>query len=639
MLYKQRKLGTFVTLLGLAGSFCINSLGFNTEARAQYSELPKIKPAPISAIHFLVPAIGYHTHGIKTMIVEDVPTHLRHPHFVLYDPNKHNPHFKAIVGQNVFEKVKVIELGTKSNLPGPGTRKLLLDFSDFKDNGPVEVHLRGHDVKSSLFPVASFVYWDALKPVMRSFFFERCGQEVDAPKIRLFHGACHTEDAPLANPSSEARRVDAVGGWHNGDSYDKSVSLTAIATSELMGVDEGDGPWANRPLRKFSMDYPFSEPGLGTTDDFHHEVRHGLDWLRAMQRKQDGAMYSGVRGTEPASLQKSLRTPDEDEQPRLVDGVATRETADAVAAFAQGARDFSQADMGYSVKLLMLAEKGWEFLQAHPEPIPVGRDAKDDQNHRFWALAELYAATGKEVYHKAFLQQLSTLTSIQTPSLENPALLGLVHYALYAPKPDAAALTSIKNQLDQMAASIAEAVENDPYGAGLARFATTSNRRVVERANILLASYRLTGNKRYREAASKSVSYIFGGNPLGTSYVSGMGEHAAQHLAHPWLSRVQEEKRLAAGFMVSGPNASATDGVTPLDMGSASYMDSIRAISSNQSTLLDGSALAALLGALNSAYNAEAQASSAGSSHSSGDLPSPLNYELAPEKPNYKKGH
>jgi endoglucanase len=600
--------------------------------------LPQPKPS-LTTITFIAPAIGYHRLGTKTLLVDNVPTSLKHPSFIIFDPERKNPHFSAIVGSVVYRKIKVTELGSESAMPGPGTRKLLLDFSDFHESGKMEIRLSGLNgnlVKSAPIVIADFVYWDALKPVMRSFFFERCGQEVDDPSIRLFHGACHLEDAPLirsttsqASNNEVLPHIEAIGGWHNGDSYDKSVSVTALAVAQLMTVDEGDGPWVNRPLRKLRLDYPFSEPGLGVNDDFHHEVRHGMDWLRVMQRA-DGAMYVGVRGTQPATLQKALRTPDEDEQPRIVDGVSTLETADAAAVFAQAARDFRPADLSYSVKSQLNAEKAWAFLQAHPQSIPSKTDAKQEQLHRFWALAELYTTTGKASYHQAFLQQLPQLTPLQATSLENPAILGLIDYALYAPKPDAATVAFIKSTVDTLASHISDAVESDPYGAGLPRFSETSNRRIAERANLLVAAYRMTGQKRYREAASKSLSYIMGVNPESLSYVTGMGEHAVQHPAHPWLSRIQDAKRLAPGFMVSGPNAAATDGVTPQDLGALSYLDSIRARSSNQSTLLDAAALASLLGNLNTVFNADAE--TGGSKGKSQELPSPLNYELAPEK-------
>jgi endoglucanase len=586
---------------------------------------------------FRLSAVGYHTQGRKVAVLEDVPDlpKDKEPEIVLFDPVRRNPKFPLLLGATAY-KIRDVRVAPGNDRQGPATKTLLLDFSAFRKPGTYELRVVGGDVKSPPVKINDFVYWDTLKPVVRSFYFQRCGQEVEDRALKLYHAACHLKDARFSGTKPDGDGLDVIGGWHDGPAYDKSTLSTALSSAMLLGMNA----WNPKLARLFRLDYPLFEPGYGTADDLHHEIRAGLDWLRVMQRR-DGAVYRAVTSHPSATSLPDMiiptLAPEEDEAPRFIERAGLRETAATAAVFAMAARDFKASDLGYSVKSLLAAEKAWAFLEdqaARPGSAPAADDS--DKPYRVWAAAELYLATGKPGYQSYFLQHWAD-TPLQPFSPRNPAMLGIADYLLYAKTPDETTVPVLKASALALAGPIADAVEADPYGVGLPRFGAHSNREIAARAAVLLTAWRLSGQERFRAAAGRSAAYLFGVNPLGLSFVTGVGESSVQHPAHAWMQAMQPagqaSGKVIPGYLVAGPNASPADDATPKGLDMMSYVDDSRAVSSNEATLLDNAVLAYLLGGLNVASNPDAS-----QAESRKTLPSPLNYELAPDRtPKRKK--
>lgn len=587
--------------------------------------------APVHAVTFKFSAIGYHPLGAKVAVVEDIPED-QHVELVLFDPVRRNPRIPLLLGTTVFKIDRVKAIQTKQM--GPGTKSLLVDFSDFKEPGSYELRLEGTDIKSEPVRITEFLYWDTLKPVVKTFYFQRCGQDVEDRSLKMFHSACHIRDAePIGNQGFDLgleEDLDVVGGWHNGSDYAKYVTSTALSAARLLAMYE----WSPKPYKFFRLEYPLFEKGYGTTSDLLHEVKAGLDWLLAMQRR-DGAVYRKVAGKQwPGKV-----APDDDEQPRYAYGVSTQDTANAAAVFAMASRNYKKEDLGYSVKTLLAAEKAWGYLQAHPAMAAQRSDsdfagsgefldprAASDTSYRVWAAAELYISTGKTPYHQYFLAHLKDVP-LQRFSWFNPALQGIVDYLLYAPQRNASVAEALKRRILETADQYANAIDDGVWPSGLKQYSKSSNQEAVERANLLMAAYKLSGEDRYRAAASRMVVYLFGVNPLGKTYVTGLEGKPVTQPSHRWM---EASGKVIPGYLVDGPNETPTDGKTPKGLGALSYVDEAAATSVNESTLLNNAALAYLLAALNDAYNAgQAQGEPKGPA-------SPLDVQLAPERPQRK---
>lgn len=562
------------------------------------------------AVTFKLSSIGYHPQGAKMAIIEDIPEGQDLKKIILFDPTRRNPKIPLLLGATVF-KFDKMQSFQESGQAGPAVKSLLLDFSDFKQAGTYEIRIEDTDIKSPPIKISEFLYWDTLKPVVKAFYFQRCGQEVEDRNLKLFHAACHLKDGAFASPDWQPQRlvldeeegIDATGGWHNGSDYAKYVTSTALSAARLMAMYELNP----KPFKYFRLDYPMFEPGYGTTADLHHEIKAGLDWLMTMQRR-DGAFYRKVAGKQwPGKV-----GPDGDEQPRYVYGVSTADTANAAAALAMAARNFKREDLGYGVKSLLAAEKAWQFLASHPDAIWEKSDsdyagsgefldpnAKNDKPYRLFAAAELYISTGKDAYHQAFLNYLKEVP-LQRFSWQNPAMQGIVDYLLYAPKKHDPIADLLKKHIRTLADEVATSVETGLYPSGLKRYALSSNQDVTERAALLLAACQLSGETRYREAASRSISYLFGLNPFGITYISGLEGKSVAHPAYRWT---ETTGKLVPGLVVDGPNEFATDGKTPKGQGILSYADAPGATGSNEPRIMNNASLAYLLGALNAAYN------------------------------------
>lgn len=587
------------------------------------------------AMAFRQSAIGYHPQGAKVAILEDVPEDQK-VDVVLFDPTRRNPKFPVLLGAAVY-KIENIQAFQDPTQQGPGTKNLLLDFSDFQTSGTFELRVEGSDLKSKPVKISEYLYWDNLKPVVRSFYFQRCGSEIEDNALKLFHSACHLHDAELLNGVTSdslnmEEELDVIGGWHNGSDYTKYVTSTALSAARLMALYE----WDPKPFKYFRMDYPLFEPGYGTTDDFHHELRTGLDWMMTMQRK-DGAVYRKVAGKQwPGPV-----SPTEDEQTRYLYGTTTQDTANAAATWAMAARNFKSSDLGYSVKSLLAAEKAWDFLETHPGVIYQRSDsdfsgsgefltpqAKGDLPFRVWAAAELYISTGKEKYHRYFSTHIGEVP-YQRFTWMNPAILGITDYLLYAPKKDPTLANSLKQNLLRLASAVKSSVEGDIYAAGLGRYGESSNAEIAERSALLLAAYRLSGDASYRQTASRSINYFFGLNPMGMTYITGLEGQAVSHPSHRWS---QASGKVIPGLLVDGPNAGATDGRTPKDIGARSYLDDAGATGSNEPRILNNASMAFLLAVLNDSYNATQQEADTKEPSNS-----PLNFKLAPERAKPRK--
>lgn len=593
---------------------------------------------PANAISFRMSSIGYHPQGVKVVVIDDVPAG-QELKLTLFDPARRNPKLPVFLGTQVL-KLDNVKTFIEKNQHGPATKRLVVDFTEFHEPGTYEIHLEGTEIKSPPIKISEYLYWDTMTPVIKSFYFQRCGQDIEDQPNRIFHAACHLKDARFAAPptgvvDSDAvdGDLDVVGGWHNGGDFAKYVTSTALAASRLMSLSE----WNPKPFKYLRLVYPIFEPGYGTTDDLHHEIAYGLDWLATMQRS-DGAVYRKVAGKNwPGKV-----LPEDDDQPRFIYGVSTQDTAEVAATYAMAARDFKKVDLGRSIKSLLAAEKAWNYLAAHPQMLAERSDsdysgsgefldpaARNDVSYRFWAAAELYVTTGKDKYKQYFYEHLKDI-ALNRFSWQNPALQGIADYLLYAPNKDPQVAAGLKSAVLAMAGDIAKSVNAGVWPSGLRQYGRSSNQEVVERANVLMLAYKLSGDVQYRQAAARSALYLFGVNPLGITYVTGVpGADKApaattgtsvldaqapavkkmvappagatvSHPAHRWMQAMDKP---VTGFLVDGPNETPTDGRTPKAQGPASYVDRSDASSSNEPTLLNNAGLAYLLGTLNDAYN------------------------------------
>lgn len=512
---------------------------------------------PALATGFTVSQIGYHSQGPKWAVLDDVPESTK-VKVIVFDP-AYKDKWEIFNGRKVFDVKNITEL-PESDQEGPATKRYKVDFSEFKTPGKYELRLEGVKDYNVPIEISDYAYWDLLTPIIKTFYFQRNGQRLTDRATNFDFYDCYGDDSlPVKN--NQRVRVDAGGGWYNDDGFNKSVLVNSLASSRLLSLYQLNP----KAFQYFRMNYAFDEDGLGTVPDILLEMKTGLEWLMTMQRR-DGAFYGGVTGEALTCEAVS----DTDSVNRYVEEATTKDTAAATAALATAGYALKQKDLGYAVRSLRSAEKGWDYLSK----IPV---TKGDLPYRLWAAAELYVATNEPRYHLFYAKNYK-LVPFAAFSAHNPLFQGDIDYLLYATRKDKNVEADLRRKITAEADRIFTQVDQRPLQGGLEQ-ADGKSDKVVEYGDMLLAAYRLTNNENYRKAATETVFYIFGLNPIGKTYVTGIGNEAIKNMFH---QRFADNQKNLPGYLME--TASKPDAKL-------------------HTSILNNADLAYVLTALNASYN------------------------------------
>ncbi len=479
---------------------------------------------------------------------------------------------EAATGRIVFEG-PAAALGPRD--PASGDRITALDFTALTIPGEYVVTAPGVTA-SPPFRVDNAVYANALRTVLRTFTYQRCGTAIQDGSP-FAHPACHLTDAREWGPSG-ARR-DVTGGWHDAGDYGKYVPAAGITLWHLAVVHDLAQP-----------------PGL------LDEMRWELDWLLRMQR-EDGGVHHKVG---PARWTAD-RAPHQDHEPRYLFGVSSVATATLAATGARAARLYAARDRGYAARLLGSAVDAWRWLERHPDIVPAGGfsnpsgveggayDDDDDRDERFWAAAELWRATGDARYRAAALGSFDRWPPFDYPAswrrVQNLAYLTLLEDG--SPL-DAGARRRLQATLAERAGWVTNAVNQGGYRVALTLkdYYWGSNGLALERAVQLFAAFRETGRRAFRDAALDQLHYVLGRNALGKSFVTGLGTDPVRRpyhqpaIAHP-------ARLVVPGLLVGGPNAQREGLVVPFP--AQAYRDDDRLYGVNEHAIYWTAALAHIL--------------------------------------------
>jgi endoglucanase len=81
---------------------------------------------------------------------------------------------------------------------------------------------------------------------------------------------------------------------------------------------------------------------------------------------------------------------------------------------------------------------------------------------------------------------------------------------------------------------------------------------VARQTLVLHAAYRISPKPEYRHASLDALAYLFGRNPFGRSFVTGLGANPPQQ-PHDRRSGADRVSAPWPGYLVGGPNPRATD--------------------------------------------------------------------------------
>jgi len=439
------------------------------------------------------------------------------------------------------------------------------DFTQLDEGGAYYIDVPGVG-RSWNFTISRDVYVRTFYLVMRSFYGQRCGTEVDlGPEFPGYaHAACHLEGA--FHPSSgKTGAVISRRGWHDAGDYGRYVVNSGLSTGTLLWTWELFGPRVER----VKLNIP--ETG-NAIPDILDEIRWNLDWMFSMQ-DQDG----GVWHKQTSEHFCGFVMPEKDTLVSYVIGTGRRPyksscaTADFAAVMACAARAFRPFDEAYSHQTLRAARRAWAWLDKHPaeiyrnpEGVTTGEYGDSScGDEQLWASAELWRTTGENLYHRYFLKHFAkyrnTVRSIGPHSWSNVAPMALWTYLLGHGQNTGAYSTLRKDSL-RAADEIVERSARNGYLISMTSgdYTWGSNGVTANYGMQLLVANAIRSDSRYIRTATENLHYLLGRNTFSLSWVTQVGANPFRH-PHHRPSGADSNQEPWPGLLAGGPNQGRQD--------------------------------------------------------------------------------
>jgi endoglucanase len=466
----------------------------------------------------------------------------------------------------------------------------IADFSAVKTPGKDYTLSVGADV-SHPFDIEASLYKKLKYDALAYFYHTRSGIEIAMPYAggkQWTRPAGHVgvspnqgdKSVPCLQGSGCDYKLDVTGGWYDAGDQGKYVVNGGIAVWTLLNeyerakqrgteADLGDGK-LSIPERKNKI------------PDILDEARWELDFMLKMQvpdgQPKAGMVHHKIHDKEWTAI--GMR-PDEDPIARFLWPPSTAATLNLAATAAQGARIWAGLDKAFSAKCLAAAEKAWNAAQANPsqfaDTAAVGGGPYDDKNvsdELYWAAAELFITTKKDVY-RSFLEKSPFFKKLPTnvgddgtPSAfdwGDVAALGTISLAVVPNNLPAKEIDDCKVAIEAAGDFFAGLVDRQgyrlPFKPGTKGYPWGSNSFILNNSIVLGLANDFSAEPKYVDAIAEGMNYILGRNPLDKSFVTGYGERPLEHPHHRFWAHQANAKFPSAppGIVSGGPNSGLQD--------------------------------------------------------------------------------
>ena len=493
------------------------------------------------------------------------------------------------------------------------------DFSSFEGTG------RGFTLKvagnvSHPFDIEAGVYKKLKYDALAYFYQNRSGIEIAMPYARekqWTRPAGHVgkgvnqgdNNVPCLANSGCNYSLDVTGGWYDAGDHGKYVVNAGISVWTLLDEYE-----RNKYLGSSAHDFADGKMAIpekkNGVPDLLDEARWELEFELKMQvpagQPLAGMVHHKVHDLEWTALGTA---PQDDQIKRFLWPPSTAATLNMAANAGQCARIWQKIDKKFSARCLEAAERAWTAAMAHPAMFAgtaaVGGGPYDDKqvsDEFYWAAAELYVTTKKDVY-KAFLLKSPHFKAvpittgddgIPTPmTWAETEALGTITLAVVPnglPATDrAAARKNIQAAADAYFELIKTQGYRVPFKPGSHGFPWGSNAFVLNNMIIMALAHDFTREPKYLDGVGEGMSYLLGRNPMDQSYVTGYGDRPLEHPHHRfWAHQANPAfPGPPPGAISGGPNSGLQD---PYVQGAGlagcapekCYVDNIEAWSANE---------------------------------------------------------
>ncbi|GJQ63161.1 MAG: endoglucanase [Melioribacteraceae bacterium] len=452
---------------------------------------------------------------------------------------------------------------TENSEPDPLTGLVIYsgDFSDF--NSPGQYYIKTvNGTSSAKFGISDTIYSELYNKSLKGFYFQRCGTQLFIGEAGAYHHLrCHKLDGHYHSTTGLEGFKLSKGGWHDAGDYGKYVVNAGVSVGTmLLGYELFP--------EKFHHDnIGIPESGNGIPD-LLDEVKFELDWLFTMQH-DNGGVFAKLT---PEQF-SGMIMPETDESVRYIYEIASTATGDFAAMMAMAARIYEGYDQEFSSKCSAAAISAWEFLESHPDIVPVGgfRNPEgtvtgeygdgNDRDERFWAAVELLKLTGDVVYQNYIQANFNSFDpfdgSMSWPNLKE---LGMLSYITNNSYINSVLESTIKEDLISYCEEVSGLAQDNSFKLIMkdGDFHWGSNSRVLNHAILFIAAYELTGEEEFYNIALDQMNYILGTNAHDISFVTGVGEKSLQNPHHRQSVADGIDEPLP-GLVSGGPNQYLND--------------------------------------------------------------------------------
>ncbi len=438
-----------------------------------------------------------------------------------------------------------------------------IDLSGVPEGGPYRIAVKGFGC-SLPFGVGGAFARRAAYLLFRGHYMQRCGCPIHVPPIR--EKACHTLVYDTDGPIGEANIIvkgdepsfACYGGYHDAGDADRRAYHISNPVIDLMIYEAFPSVFTDGQFDlpgRFDSAYNILGYENGIPDILDEAEWGSLVWQYL--QNPDGSVHFG---TETRGYSEPFAAPlDLDTKPYGTVKVDPRATCASAGLFMHLARLIKPYKPELSDSLARRAEKAAAFGAAEMAP-----------PEKLYYAVQSYLMTGNENAHRTVKELYTIADSLRfhlftTPGyslndlrFDNPAYL----YSYIAEKnrpTDPVVAAFFRSALRAAADSIVAELEKRDYPIGNNPVGTAwgHNVRQPQYACCPMLQWSLTGEQRYLDAASELMDYKLGLNPVGISYVTGLGFHQV-HNIHDRESAYTASRGMGPkpGITVFGPGVS-----------------------------------------------------------------------------------
>jgi endoglucanase len=541
----------------------------------QFARKEEPKAAPIPGV--LVNQVGYLPHLPKLAIVKSA--------------SKTPETYQLLSsGGHVVASGTTLPVGLDA---ASGDTVHVADFSSFEGTGHNFTLKVGGNV-SHPFDIETNVYKKLKYDALAYFYQNRSGIEIAMPYAgdkQWTRPAGHVgkgvnqgdNKVPCLANSGCNYSLDVTGGWYDAGDHGKYVVNAGISVWTLLNEYER-GKHLGTTASDFGdgkMAIPEKKNGV---PDILDEARWELEFELKMQvpagQPLAGMVHHKVHDLEWTTLGTA---PQDDPIKRFLWPPSTAATLNMAANAAQCARIWQRLDKKFSAKCLEAAERAWTAAEAHPAIFAgtgaVGGGPYDDKqvsDEFYWAAAELFVTTKKDVY-KTFLMKSPHFKAvpittgddgIPTPmTWGETQALGTITLALVPNGLDAADKKAARKNIQEAADAYVDLIKTQgyrlPFKPGSKGFPWGSNSFVLNNMIVMALAYDFSHEReqKYLDGVGEGMSYLLGRNPMDQSYVTGYGDRPLEHPHHRfWAHQANSAfPGPPPGAVSGGPNSGLQD--------------------------------------------------------------------------------